>query len=263
MSSASSESTYLVFQGKIAIVTGASRGIGASIAYEFARRGAYVMITYTSSSSAPKVEVLISKITALANGSRAASIASDLRQLGAPQKIIDATFSAFGVSHIDVLINNAGVFMQKPSADVTAQDFADVHDLNVRGTFMMTQVVAPHLRAPGRIINVSSVAGRLGLAGLSVYASSKAAIEALARVFAAELGPKGHTVNAVAPGPTASEMLDLLPKDFVEAQKQNTPVEHRLGQPEDIAGIVMALCGEEGRWISGQTISASGGILML
>ncbi|KIY46521.1 NAD(P)-binding protein [Fistulina hepatica ATCC 64428] len=263
MSSTSSESTYPVFQGKVAIVTGASRGIGASIAYEFARRGAYVMITYTSSSSAPKVEALISKITALVNGSRAASIACDLRQLDAPQKIIDTTFSAFGVSHIDILINNAGVFMQKPFADVTAQDFADVHDLNVRGTFMMTQAVAPHLRAPGRIIHVSSGAERLGLVGFSVYASSKGAIGALARVFAAELGPKGHTVNAVAPGPVVSDMLDQIPEPFLEAQRQQTPVEHRLGQPEDIAAIIMALCGEEGRWISGQTISATGGLVML
>ncbi|KIY51668.1 NAD(P)-binding protein [Fistulina hepatica ATCC 64428] len=263
MSSTFSESTYPVFQGKVAIVTGSSRGIGASIAYEFARRGAYVMITYTSSSSTPKVEALISKITALANGSRAASIACDLRQLDSPQKIVDATFSAFGVSHIDILINNAGTIMEKPFADVTAQDFADVHDLNVRGTFMMTQAVAPHLRAPGRIINVSSIGARKGFGGFTVYASSKAAVEALTRVFAAELGPKGHTVNAVAPGPVASEMLDQLPESFVEAQRQQTPVEHRIGQPEDIAGIVMALCGEEGRWISGQTISASGGFLML
>lgn len=127
----------------------------------------------------------------------------------------------------------------------------------------MTKAVAPRLKAPGRVINVSSVGARCGFEKLAIYSSSKAALEGLTRGLAAELGGDGTTVNAVAPGPTESDMLEDVPKDIVEIQLKMTPVQHRYGAADDIAQVVAWLAGEESRWISGQTISASGGYAML
>jgi 3-oxoacyl-[acyl-carrier protein] reductase len=134
--------------------------------------------------------------------------------------------------------------------------------LNVRGTLLMTQAVSPYLAASGRIINLSSVGSRAAFAGLSIYCSSKAAIEGLTRCWAAELGHNGTTVNVVNPGPVQSQMLDNIPKDIVEAQKKATPIQNRVGTTEEIADIVGWLASEDSRWVTGQTISASGGWAM-
>lgn len=146
--------------------------------------------------------------------------------------------------------------------EITPEEFASVYDLNVRGTLLMTQAVLPHLRAPGRIINVSSVGSRAGLPGLSVYCSSKAAIEGLTRCWAAELGPSGTTVNAVNPGPTETAMLANIPPAIVELQKTQTPMQNRLGTVDDVAQIVAFLAEESSRWVTGQAISATGGLAM-
>jgi 3-oxoacyl-[acyl-carrier protein] reductase len=175
---------------------------------------------------------------------------------------VAATREAFG-DKIDILINNAGVLFGKPITETTAEDYAAMYDVNVRAPLLLTGAVVPHLRAPGRIINLSSVAGRCGFSNLALYCSSKAALEGITRSLAAELGGAGHTVNAVAPGPTESDMLQDVPKDIVEAQLKATAVEHRVGTVDDIARIVAFLCGEDSKWVSGQTISASGGFLML
>jgi 3-oxoacyl-[acyl-carrier protein] reductase len=127
----------------------------------------------------------------------------------------------------------------------------------------MTKAVLPHLRAPGRIINMSSVGARFGPPQLALYAASKAAVEGMTRSLAQELGGAGHTVNAVAPGPTESEMLNDVPRDIVETQLKTTAVQHRVGTVDDIARIVAWLASEDGKWVSGQTISASGGFLMI
>ncbi len=126
----------------------------------------------------------------------------------------------------------------------------------------MTQAVLPHLRAPGRVINISSVGGRSGFATFSLYCSSKAALEGLTRCLAAELGKEGHTVNAVSPGPVETDMYQGLPQDLVEMQKKMTKVENRLGTVDDIAQVVAFLAEEGARWISGQVLSASGGFSM-
>lgn len=122
----------------------------------------------------------------------------------------------------------------------------------------MSKEVLPYLRTPGRIINVSSVGARLGLKELSLYCSSKAAVEGMTRCFAAELGHQGHTVNAVNPGPVQTDVLDGIPEEIVEMQKKSTPIENRLGTTDDIAQIVGFLSEESSRWITGQAISASG-----
>jgi 3-oxoacyl-[acyl-carrier protein] reductase len=136
-------------------------------------------------------------------------------------------------------------------------------DVNVRAALLLTGAVVPHLRAPGRIINMSSVGARRCFANLALYAGSKAAIEGITRSLAHELGGAGHTVNAVAPGPVESEMLADVPREIVEGQLKQTAVEQRIGSVDDVARIVAWLCGEDAKWVSGQTISASGGFLML
>ncbi|CAD6583194.1 MAG: hypothetical protein ASARMPRED_001256 [Alectoria sarmentosa] len=253
----------LSLEGKIAIVTGASRsrGIGSQVAYDLARRGAKVVLTFVSPSSEKCVDELVKRIEQMQNGSAATKVQADLRQVHAPEKIVQAARSAFG-DHIDILVNNAGCELVKGLGDISADDFSYVYDLNVRAVLLMSKEVLPYLRAPGRIINVSSIGARLGLKDLSVYCSSKAAVEGLTRCFAAELGTQGHTVNTVNPGPVPTDVLDGIPKELVEMHKNMTPVEKRLGTTDDIGQIVGFLSEESSRWITGQAISASGGFSM-
>ncbi|KAF2099964.1 dehydrogenase with different specificitie [Rhizodiscina lignyota] len=259
---ASERQSHQSLAGKVAIVTGSSRGIGAAIALELARRGAKVAITYTSPSSEKAVDELESKINTFGNGSSVIKVREDLRNLDAPAKIVAATVEHFGHS-IDVLVNNAGMEKVKELKDITPDDFSEVFELNVRAALFMTQAVLPHLRKPGRVINISSVGARCGFEKLSLYCASKAAMEGMTRSHAAELGAVGHTVNVVEPGPTESDMIHKIPQDLVQRQKDTTPVEKRLGNAEDIADVVAWLAEEQSRWISGQTISASGGWTML
>lgn len=218
-------------------------------------------MTYTSPSSEKSVDELVKRVEELQNGSAAAKVQADLRQVEAPKKIVQATRSAFG-DHIDILVNNAGCKLVKGLGDISVDDFSYVYDLNVRAVLLMSKEVLPYLRTPGRIINVSSVGARLGLKELSLYCSSKAAVEGMTRCFAAELGHQGHTVNAVNPGPVQTDILDGIPEEIVEMQKKSTPIENRLGTTDDIAQIVGFLSEESSRWITGQAISASGGFSM-
>jgi 3-oxoacyl-[acyl-carrier protein] reductase len=159
-------------------------------------------------------------------------------------------------------VNNAGRESVGSLAELSVNDYDAVFNLNVRGLILMTQAVLPYLQPKGRIINIASVAAREGFASLGVYCASKAAVEGLTRVWATELGHNGTTVNAVNPGPVQTDMLDNIPKDIIEMQKKVTPVEHRVGQPKEVADIVSWLAGQESAWVSGQAISASGGYAM-
>ncbi|KAG9380551.1 FabG Dehydrogenase [Pyrenophora tritici-repentis] len=262
ISRSQSNQAALPLQGKVAIVTGASRGIGAGLALELARRGAKVALVYTSPKSGNLVEEVASNIKALGNGSDSTVIQADLRHVDTPSKIVGATREAFG-DKIDILVNNAGVLTAKAVTETTAEDYAAIFDVNVRAPLLLTGAVAPHLRAPGRIINMSSIGARKCFANFSLYAGSKAAIEGITRSLAQELGEAGHTVNAVAPGPVESDMLSDVPKEIVEDQLKQTAVERRVGTVDDVSRIVAWLCGEDAKWVSGQTISASGGFLML
>ncbi|KAK5164659.1 uncharacterized protein LTR77_009865 [Saxophila tyrrhenica] len=244
-------------EGKIAIVTGASRGIGKAIAFDLALRGAKVVITYSSDRSKAPVEQLISQIKVEARSS-AIGVQCNLQHLSAPKEIIDASIQAFG-NHIDILVNNAAAISANFISDITPEYFEEIFSLNVRAPLLMVQAVHPHLRAPGRIINISSVAARNGYPGTGTYAASKAALEGYTRNWAAELGKDGTTVNAVEPGPVESEMLDQVDPKTVEAQKQQTPVEQRVGKTEEIAEIVGFLAEPRSSWVTGQCLSASGG----
>ena len=245
---------------------GAQRFVAEAIAkQEWASYGLIaryqVVIAYTSSSSEQGVDKLIDEIASYSNDSKAVKIQADLREAEAPAQIIKATRKCFRES-IDILVNNAGFQATKSLREITAEDFSLHYDLNVRAIVLMTQAVLPVLRSPGRVINISSVGARSGFAGLSLYCSSKAAVEGLTRCFAAELGPKGHTMNTVNPGPVETDLLAGVPQHIVQSQKDSTPMENRLGTPDDIAQIVAFLAEEKSRWITGQAISASGGWLM-
>ncbi|KAF3049249.1 hypothetical protein E8E11_009202 [Didymella keratinophila] len=260
MSTASAST--LPLQGKVAIVTGASRGIGAGLAIELARRGANVALVYTSPKSEGKAKKIALDIEGLKNGSKGHIVQADLKQVEAPEKVVASTREAFG-DKIDILVNNAGVLWANPIEETTAEDYAGIFDVNVRAPLLLIKAVMPYLRKPGRIINMSSVGARIGPPKMSLYAASKAAIEGMTKSLAQEIGDAGHTVNAVAPGPVESEMLDDVPKDIVDVQLKTTAVEHRVGTADDIARIVCWLASEDSKWVSGQTISASGGFMML
>ena len=243
------------------IVTGASRGIGKAIAYDLASRGAKVVITYSSDRSKTSVEELITQIKSEANSS-AIGVQCNLHSLEAPRQIIEASLRAFG-PHIDILVNNAAMITDKFVQNITPEHFDDVFHLNARAPLLMVQAILPHLRAPGRIVSISSVAAREKFPGVGTYAASKAALEGYTRTWATELGRDGTTVNAVNPGPVESEMLDQVATTIIDRQKQVTPVENRVGTAEEVAEIVAFLAEPRSSWVTGQCISASGGYLVM
>jgi 3-oxoacyl-[acyl-carrier protein] reductase len=270
-SSAPASSLHLPLKGKVAIVTGGSRGIGAGIAIELGRRGAdvrlsplpngqaainsprkQIILLHSSKSSESLAHEVLRKVSELPNPPHTLSIAGNLKKAEDPSIVmqtakrwIEHTFPERGPAKVHILVNNAGVELVKPLGEITPEDFASVYDLNVRGTLLMTQAVLPFLAPRGRIINISSVGARCGFPSLSLYCSSKAAIEGLTRCWAAELGGNGTTVNAVSPGPVESEMLDNIPKEIVEKQKRDTPLQNRVGTVEEIASVAGFLAGEE------------------
>ncbi|KAK1448647.1 short chain dehydrogenase [Colletotrichum melonis] len=253
--------------GKVAIVTGGSRGIGAAIAVELAKRGANVVITFVSENSVGVAQDVVNSVKALGNGVDAVAVRADVSSPDSPVRIIEATVKAFG-EHIDILVNNAGITSKLPVSDVTPANFQESIDVNLKGPFFMSQAVIPHLRRPGRIINITSVAARGGYASASLYLASKAGLEGLTRALAAELGPAGHTVNAVEPGVTETDMsrdsgASEAHGEHVKMIVAMTPLENRMGKPEDVAYVVAMLAEEQANWVTGQTISASGGFSML
>ena len=188
-------------------------------------------------------------------------MAVDLTAPQAPSEVIQECLKYF--DHIDILVNNAGMPSHSSVAEVTLEHYAQVMDLNLRAPFFLCQAAQPYLRAPARIINISSVAARVGGPTTLVYAMSKAGLEAMTRGMAEAFGKDGTTVNAVAPGIVESELLLKAGQDFINEKAALTPVQQRVGKPDDVAQVVAWLAGERSRWISGQTISASGGFMMV
>lgn len=209
------------------------------------------------------MQELAAKIKALPHKPSAYVCRADVSTIDGPRQVIDQLRAAAGDKlAVNILVNNAGVERVKSLAEQSVDDYDTVFNLNVRGVILMTQAVLPYLQPKGRVINISSVAARQGFPSFGLYCASKAAVEGLTRAWATEFGHNGTTVNAVEPGPVQTDMLDNIPKEIVDMQKQRTAVENRVGMPQEISDIVSWLAGDESAWVSGQTISASGGLAM-
>ena len=240
---------------KVAVVTGASRGIGAAVAERLARDGFTVVVNYAGS-QAP-AEALVRKIEAA--GGRALAAQGDVANPDAVKRMFDAAEAAFG--GVDVLVNNAGIMTLAPLAQSDDAMFDRQIGVNLKGSFNTMREAARRLRDGGRIINFSSSVVGLLQPTYGVYAATKAAIEAMTSVLAKEMRGRGITVNAVAPGPTATALfLDGKSPELVERLAKLAPLE-RLGKPDDIAATVAFLAGPDGTWINGQTLRANGGII--
>ncbi|RZJ07499.1 MAG: SDR family oxidoreductase [Rubrivivax sp.] len=242
---------------RVAIVTGASRGIGAAIAQRLAADGYAVVVNYAGSAAAARQVVdAISQA-----GGLAIAVQANVADAGAARLLFDAATEAFG--GVDVLVNNAGVMASALPhlADTDDATFDRLFDVNVKGSFMAMREAANRLRPGGRIVNFSTSAIGLGLPGYAVYAATKAAIETMTNILAKELRGRNITVNAVAPGPTATALfLDGKTPERIEQLAKMAPLE-RLGEPEDISNVVSLLVGPQGGWVNGQTLRANGGLI--
>lgn len=240
---------------KVAIVTGASGGIGAAVSRRLARDGFAIVVNYAG--AAAPAEALAAEIEAA--GGRAVVAQADIADPAAVARLFDTTEAAFG--GVDVLVNNAGVMQLATIAESDDALFDRQIAINLKGSFNTLREASRRLRDGGRIINVSSSVTTLLQPTYGVYAATKAAVEAMTSVLTKELRGRNITVNAIAPGPTATKLfLDGKPQEVVDRLTKLAPLE-RLGRPEDIAAAVAFLAGPDGAWINGQTLRANGGIV--
>ena len=242
--------------GKVAVVTGGSRGIGAAIARRFAADGAGVVVNYAASQGA--AEEVVAAIRAA--GGRAIAVKADVGKPAEIPGLFAATVAEFG--RLDILVNNAAVMQRTFLPDVTAE-LIDAHfNVNVRGYLLCVVEAAKLLTAGGSIINVSSAISRMAYPGAVVYTATKGAIDVMTRVLAAELGPRGIRVNALAPGSTRTDMNSEKSGKTKEEERQEEQATalRRIGEVDDIADVAAFLASEEARWVTGAWIDASGGI---
>ena len=239
---------------RVAIVTGASRGIGAAIARRLARDGMQLVVNYASGKAA--ADELVASM--LADGGAAIAVKANVANAGDVQALFAAAEAAFG--GVDVLVNNAGIMPPAlPAlADTDDATFDSLFAVNVKGSFHTMRQAATRLRHGGSVVNFSSSVMGLALPGYSIYGASKAAIETMTTIFAKELRGKNITVNAVVPGPTATTLfLNGKNEETIARMGKMAPLE-RLGTPDDIAAAVAFLAGPDGRWVNGQTLRANG-----
>jgi 3-oxoacyl-[acyl-carrier protein] reductase len=241
-------------KGKIALVTGASRGIGRAIAERLAKAGASVVVNYSSNSAEAQKTVEAIKAT----GGNAIAIQADIGKVADIKRLFDESIKHFG--KLDILVNNAGVMFMKTVTDTTEADFDRIFDINVKGTFFACKEAATRLADNGRIINLSSSTTARLLPTYGAYVATKGAVEQLTRSLSKEVGVRGITVNAVSPGPTETELFvtGKTPEQIDFFSKQSAF--NRLGRPDDIAEVVAFLASESSRWISGQNIRANGAL---
>ena len=249
-------------KNKIALVTGGSRGLGKDMAIRLAEKGNDVIITYQSQKEA--AEAVVAQIEA--GGQKAAALHLDVADFnsldGFLQQLLQTLQSKWGVTTFDFLVNNAGIGATIPFTQVTEEDFDRFMNIHFKSVYFLTQKSLPMMNDGGRIINISTGTTRFCVPGYSVYASMKGAIETLTKYLAKDLGARGITVNVVAPGPIET--------DFNNAAIRNNPERKaamasmialgRVGQANDIGGVIAFLCSADGGWITGQRIEASGGV---
>ena len=241
-------------QSSVAIVTGASRGIGAAIARRLVRDSFAVAVNYASSSA--EADALVAEL--VQQGGRAIAVRGDVSKADDVRGLYEAAEQQLG--KVDVVVNNAGILKTVPLAQTSDELFAQTFAINVGGVFNMLREAAARISDGGRIINLSSTTLALNLPGYSIYNGTKAAVEAFTRVFAKELRGRRVTVNCVAPGPVATDLFLNGKTDEQIAQFSKMSPLERLGQPDDIANAVAFLAGPDGAWINGQVLRANGGL---
>ena len=242
--------------GKVAVVTGASKGIGASIAEQLATEGASVVVNYASSKT--DADQVVDRITK--RGGTALAVQANVAKQADIERLFAETKKAFG--RLDILVNNAGVYEFSPLETVTEEHYRKHFDLNVHGLLFVTQAAAKLFdSAGGSIINTSSIASTLGLANSAVYSGTKGAVDAITRVLASELGPRKIRVNAINPGMVDTEgfrAAGIGESDMKKQVEAQTPL-GRIGQPRDIANLAVFLASDDSSWITGETFLISGG----
>lgn len=239
-------------KNKVALVTGASRGIGAEVARHLAAAGAQVIVNYAGGQDAARQTV--ESITNA--GGDAIAFQADVSNPQQVKELFDAAIEHYG--KIDILVNNAGIMITKLLKDTTDEDFTRQFEINVRGTFNTLREAATRLAEGGSIINFSSTTTRLMMPTYATYVATKGAVEQLTRVFAKEIGARGINVNAVLPGPTNTELFTKGKPQEVIDRLASLNAFNRLGEPADIARTVAFLAGDDAKWISGQTIGLNG-----
>jgi NAD(P)-dependent dehydrogenase (short-subunit alcohol dehydrogenase family) len=248
---------------RIAVVTGGSRGLGRATVLALAARGVDSVFTYQSRQA--DAEAVVAAVTE--RGGRAVALPLDVGVALSFAAFADALGSALrslGADRFDYLVNNAGTSLHKPFAETTEAELDAVYGVHFKGTFLLSQALLPLIRDGGRIVNLSSGLARVSAAPTAAYGAMKAAVEVLTRYMARELGPRGITVNVVAPGAIATDFSGGVVRDNPEVQRMviaNTALA-RIGQPDDIGEMIAALLGDENRWISGQRIEVSGGMAL-
>lgn len=239
---------------KVAIVTGASRGIGAEIAKRLSADGFAVVVNYANSTH--EADLLVAELVAA--GGRAIAVKANVADTNEVRSMFDVTEQKLG--KVDVLVNNAGIMKTMPIADTSDELFEQTFAINTRGTFNTLREASARMNDGGRIINFSSSALALNIPGYAIYNATKAAVESFTHVFAKELRGRDITVNAVAPGPVATELFLNGKTEEQIKNFANMPPLQRLGQPEDIANVVSFLAGPESGWVNGQILRANGGL---
>jgi 3-oxoacyl-[acyl-carrier protein] reductase len=241
--------------GKVAVVTGASKGIGAGIARALGAAGASVVVNYASDKAGAEKAVADIK----AKGGKAIAVQGDVSKADDVKRLFAESSKAFG--KLDVLVNNAGVFKFTPITEVTEEDFHRHYNINVWGLLQTTREALPHLNDGGSIINISSVVTRMSIPGSAVYAGTKGAVDTITQVLAAELGPRRIRVNSINPGMVESEgthTAGFIGGDFQSHIEQTAPL-GRIGQPDDIARVAVFLAGDDAGFVTGEKIAVSGG----
>jgi 3-oxoacyl-[acyl-carrier protein] reductase len=242
--------------GKVAIVTGASKGIGAGIAKALAAEGAAVVVNYASSQAG--ADAVVAAITGA--GGKAVAVKGDVSKGAEATALVEAAVTAFG--RLDILVNNAGVYEFAPLAAITEAHFRKMFDLNVLGLLLTTQAAAAHLGEGGAVINIGSGASTLTPPDTAVYSATKGAVDVITGVLAKELGARKIRVNAVNPGMVETEgthSAGVIGSDFQAELVAQTPL-GRIGQPDDIADVVTFLASDDARWLTGEKLIVGGGL---
>lgn len=243
-----------ILSGKVAVVTGSSKGIGAAIAHKLAEKGAQVVVNYNGNQAAADAVVDTIKV----NGGEAWAVQADISKKAGVTRLFDEAIAHFG--QVNIWVNSAGVMLNALVKDLSEEQFEKQIDINFKGVFYSFQEASTKLADNGSIINISSTVTRTIFPIYGVYSATKAAVEQLSRVFAKEIGVRGINVNCVLPGPTATDLFLTGKSEELIAQIASTNAFKRLGTPQEIAQVVAFLASDEAKWISGQSIGANGGM---